>query len=625
MRGPSPTANDPAVGQWFGLDRIPIRSGDQQVEVTIGHYHHWDSDHLERLTLSSQCPGLVPVIHAQRLADGTPVAVSIATPGPTMGSLSFDTEHGWAVGAPVIEAAARILGGAHTVGLFHGALSVEDVCIIGSDVAVSGVGLGWGGYPHHKRRLLAAPEILSGELATASCDVFSLGLLLSSVVASSGGSAPKGLAELIEWATSAAPVDRPRSAIEFADALGHLLSSSLGNNRIRFGAAWFGLQDTNRVLPKAIAAASRHRQIPDDLEFVEPSVTGSLVENPTTTETPASSNLQWLAVIAAGCLLLVLLIWWASLSTTTSQPPQTSQTVAPPTPETATSATNTDAPRTQSTQASPPGPETIGHITDAAVPTPGGALGSIDADNAGLQFLHGGPEVNIDVYLGSQLLATSMGQGEIAGPINSLPASERELYVYLASKSGATAPTDRQIPPTATASGPKGASPRTFVLHTNRDGAISIAVFEEDFTPIAPGQTRLELRNLTDQVVSLAIDHTPAKAVGPGATGSIETSARTMLVELLSADGTVVDSNELNPSDGELVILTSTNSGSAETPQNFVQRFTGLESAPSSVPTGNSGLLASSDNSELVLSFALISSLAWLGAGIAAVNGRPAR
>ena len=304
MRGPFPTADGPTIDQWFGLDRIRVQDDKHSVDATIGTQLHWDANHLRKLRRTSNIAGLVPVVHAHQLSDGTPVAVSVTAPIQTLALMRFNANQGWALGVAIVEAAARILGNAHRLGLFHGAVSPEDVCVLGNRVAVQGVGLGWGGYPHQRRRHFAAPEVLSGEPITAAADVHSLGLLLFHVLRESTDVAPKSLTWLAEWATSILPIDRPRSADAFADSL----AEALGPNRPQFGRAEFQIDGISTSVRSAVLAAARHMNTPAKHEFVEP-VQPRFQLQPTPPSPPRS--LRTAGVVVAVFITAISLMTWA--------------------------------------------------------------------------------------------------------------------------------------------------------------------------------------------------------------------------------------------------------------------------------------------------------------------------
>lgn len=254
MNDQSETTQGSATNHWFGLDRLRLTDGEQVVDVTIGSETHWDRSHLRRLRQSGDLPGMVPIIDSDFSADGKPFAVTPAIDSPTLTSLLAEGDLPWPEGAGVTEAAARAAHEAHLRGLFHGALSPDDIFIVDEDVAIGGVGLGLGGTPPEDRAEWIAPEVREGADPTERSDVYSLGKVLEASLGESLESVPRSIRRLIMWSSSDTPEARPPSAMEFAS----ILAEGLGDDRSTYGPAFIPTAGTSELATRASSAVSNH-------------------------------------------------------------------------------------------------------------------------------------------------------------------------------------------------------------------------------------------------------------------------------------------------------------------------------------------------------------------------------
>ena len=194
---------------WSGFDQLRLADADNSVLVTIGSRERWDKSHLRRLRQSADLPGLVPVVDADAASDGKPYAVTPVVDTETLAGRLPPSASEWSDCAAITEAAARATHEAHLRGLFHGAISPDQIHVLDNDVAVSGLGLGLGGHPTASYEHWAAPEVLEGGDATERSDVYSLGKVLEASLGQSIDDVPRSVRRLIMWSSSDTPEARP--------------------------------------------------------------------------------------------------------------------------------------------------------------------------------------------------------------------------------------------------------------------------------------------------------------------------------------------------------------------------------------------------------------------------------
>ena len=289
MNDQSETERGSTVNQWFGLDRLRLNDGDHAIDVTVGPGSHWDRSHLRRLRQSGDLPGMVPVIDADFSADGKPFAVTPVVESPTLASLLESGDLSWTNGAGIAEATARAIHEAHLRGLFHGAISPSDVHVLGTDVAIGGVGLGLGGRLPADRQAWAAPEVRDGADPTERSDVYSLGKLLEASLGSAIDTAPRSIRRLIMWSSSDTPEARPPSAMEFAS----ILAEGLGEERKTYGPAFVSTSEMNELATRASSAVSSH----------SPSEAARAIESNISAGGAAAAGTAAAAAVAGGALL----------------------------------------------------------------------------------------------------------------------------------------------------------------------------------------------------------------------------------------------------------------------------------------------------------------------------------
>ncbi len=248
------TAEDSITTSVNGFDELVVSDEGTAVKVTVGSPERWDRSHLRRLRQSADLPGLVPVIDSDFASDGTPFAVTPVISDPTLASMIPPAGPAWQECAAITEAAARATHEAHLRGLFHGALSPDQIYVVGDDVAVSGIGLGLGGEARSDYHHWVAPEVLEGVDATERSDVYSLGKILEASLGDSLEDVPRSVRRLIMWSGSDTPEARPPSALEFAS----ILAEALGDERRTYSPAFIPTAEANTLAATASGIVAAH-------------------------------------------------------------------------------------------------------------------------------------------------------------------------------------------------------------------------------------------------------------------------------------------------------------------------------------------------------------------------------
>ncbi|MDH3301076.1 MAG: DUF4397 domain-containing protein [Acidimicrobiia bacterium] len=248
------TTEDSITTSVNGFDEIVVADEGTAVKVTVGSPERWDRSHLRRLRQSADLPGLVPVIDSDFASDGTPFAVTPVIDDPTLASMIPPAGPAWQDCAAITEAAARATHEAHLRGLFHGALSPDQIYVVGDDVAVAGIGLGLGGEARPDYHHWVAPEVLDGIDATERSDVYSLGKILEASLGDSLEDVPRSVRRLIMWSGSDTPEARPPSALEFAS----ILAEALGDDRKTYSPAFIPTAEANTLAATASGIVAAH-------------------------------------------------------------------------------------------------------------------------------------------------------------------------------------------------------------------------------------------------------------------------------------------------------------------------------------------------------------------------------
>ena len=121
-----------------------------------------------------------------------------------------------------------------------------------------------------------------------------------------------------------------------------------------------------------------------------------------------------------------------------------------------------------------------------------------------------------------------------------------------------------------------------------------LSAFAESLTELEAGETRVVVRNLTTTAGDATVVVDGVEQSAPLANGDeleIVLPAGEHTITMLGTNGEEVFSSDLDLVEGELTTVGFIGSSRIGSESVVVQRYSGLGSAPSEVPTGDSGLL----------------------------------
>ena len=209
-----------------------------------------------------------------------------------------------------------------------------------------------------------------------------------------------------------------------------------------------------------------------------------------------------------------------------------------------------------------------------------------DGHEAQVSVIHGIPGLTVDVYVNDALTIEDFAPGTVAGPLT-LAAGDYDLAL--------TAPDDPVASAILTASATvTGGTNVSIIAHLLADGTPNIAVFGNDISEIAAGESRLTVRHAAaapEVDIVLADDTILFENVPNGAEGIVDVAAATYSVAV-TPTGAGVAGAVFGPLDVELPegtnrIVYATGDLEGGTFGLVIQDISGLAAAPAAVPTGS--------------------------------------
>ncbi|MFT7597355.1 MAG: hypothetical protein ACI8TP_000273 [Acidimicrobiales bacterium] len=634
---------------WFGYQRSSELVGGREADVVVVPSTAWPEEHRRRLVQTENIDGLVPTVGVTRTFDEVK-AYQLPAPGRSFTeALDGRSVSGFDEIVSATEAAAEATHAGHLTGLVHGALGTDDIRVVGSEIAVAGMGLGRGGTAEADRSDYVAPEVLAGGTPNVRSDVYSLGRVLEKGLGRTQGQIPSDAQQLISEATNAEPSNRPPSARSFADRLGALP----GRRRRRHGLAALGSSEAARQLSDAVnnrtgglAGAGAAAAVGGATVAVGAAGFAASRKEPTTAAavaaTPPESDGRrgrrragW---VLAGLVGVGGLGLWAltrdndgdvadteaasevqqSVDDATEDP---TTTVAPATTE---APTTTIAPTTTAvpTTAAPTTTEATTTITGPADPPPVAALSAADATGS-FEILHAVPGVDVDAYINGELAAPGFSPGNLAGPL-SLDAAGQPVDLFVAQDNPPDSVDDRDDKPVL--AGPLDIDGSgTLVAFVDAEGTPMLQAFGNNLDPIEPGQSRFAVRHVAAMgpaTVLLDGDEV-ATEVPSGSSAVVDVPAGAHVLTVVDADGNELYTQEIDSAEGELT--TAWVRGDEGDLTTLIRRIDGLQTAPTAIPSGDTGLVDDSFSATgdgLIPGLVLMVVLA--GAGFVVVQRRSA-
>lgn len=230
-----------------------------------------------------------------------------------------------------------------------------------------------------------------------------------------------------------------------------------------------------------------------------------------------------------------------------------------------------------------------------------------EGDASEVTFVHGIRGFFTDVYLDDELILKGFAPERVTEPMNLEPGEHR---IDLRE---ADAPADAKPAVTKTFDVPADAK-LTAVAHWTGVEDCTITLYDDVGDMVAAGSGRLVARHAaaTGKVEFSLDDMTFDKPLTPASEMSESVDPGEHTVAVNSADGLSKSSSVPVP-EGSARVVYLVGSAKEDTLGLLTQTVDGLESDPEGVPTGNSGLAATSDTGAPVLPLVL---LAMLGAAL---------
>ncbi|MEU5323868.1 DUF4397 domain-containing protein [Streptomyces sp. NPDC021056] len=210
-------------------------------------------------------------------------------------------------------------------------------------------------------------------------------------------------------------------------------------------------------------------------------------------------------------------------------------------------------------------------------------------DQATVSVLHGVPGLTVDVYAGDKELIPDFEPGTLTDPMK-LDAGSYDIKIF---KDGEGPDGPPAIEKTVDV--PAGAN-ATLVAHLTADGEPALDAFVNDTSTIPAGKARLTVRHVAAApAVDVRADgkpvfeglENPKEAKGEVAAGTVSAE-----VVLAGTDTVALGLAELDLAEGANTVVYAWGSADDKNLQLKMQTVTGMHSAPSGVPAGETGAAA---------------------------------
>ncbi|WP_030752861.1 DUF4397 domain-containing protein [Streptomyces griseus] len=211
------------------------------------------------------------------------------------------------------------------------------------------------------------------------------------------------------------------------------------------------------------------------------------------------------------------------------------------------------------------------------------------ADEATVSVLHAVPGLTVDVYAGDKELLPDFTPGTLTDPLK-LPAGSYDIKVFKDGEGPKGTPAIEK-----TVQVPAGAN-ATLVAHLTADGKPALDAFVNDTSAVPAGKARLTVRHVA---AAPAVDvraggkpvfkglENPQEAKAEVAAGSVSAD-----VVLAGTDTVAIGPATLDLPEGSNTIVYAWGSATDKNLALKTQTITGMHSAPSGVPAGETGQAA---------------------------------
>lgn len=215
-------------------------------------------------------------------------------------------------------------------------------------------------------------------------------------------------------------------------------------------------------------------------------------------------------------------------------------------------------------------------------------IASAQSTDGTVTVVHGVPDLDVDVWVNGDALLPGFTFGTVTDPLT-LPAADYAIEIYPAG----TDPEGNEPALADTVTLPAGAN-ATIVAHLDADGAPMLTTFVNDISTIDAGNGRVTARHVAaaPTVDILANDGVLFGGVSNPQEGVADVPADTYNVKIVPAGTTdpVVFEADLGIPEGTNVIVYAIGDLAGGSFAVVSQAISGLQAAPSAVPTGTGGL-----------------------------------
>ncbi|MFF5497641.1 DUF4397 domain-containing protein [Streptomyces aquilus] len=207
-------------------------------------------------------------------------------------------------------------------------------------------------------------------------------------------------------------------------------------------------------------------------------------------------------------------------------------------------------------------------------------------DQATVSVLHGVPGLTVDVYAGDKELIPDFKPGTLTDPMK-LDAGSYDIKIFKDGEGPDGSPAIEK-----TVEVPAGAN-ATLVAHLTADGKPALDAFVNDTSKIPAGKARLTVRHVAAApAVDVRADgkpvfeglENPKEAKGEVAAGTVSAD-----VVLAGTDTVAIGPAKLDLAEGTNTVVYAWGSADDKNLQLKTQTVTGMHSAPSGVPAGETG------------------------------------
>ncbi|MCL6673361.1 MULTISPECIES: DUF4397 domain-containing protein [Streptomyces] len=210
-------------------------------------------------------------------------------------------------------------------------------------------------------------------------------------------------------------------------------------------------------------------------------------------------------------------------------------------------------------------------------------------DQAMVSVLHAVPGLTVDVYAGDKELIPDFKPGTLTDPMK-LDAGSYDIKIFKEGEGpNGTPAIEKKVDV------PAGAN-ATLVAHLTADGKPTLDAYVNDMSKIPAGKARLTVRHVAAApAVDVRANGTPVfkDLVNPKeAKGEVAAGTVSADVVLAGTDTVAIGPAKLNLAEGTNTVVYAWGSAADKNLQLKTQSLTGMHSAPSGVPAGETGAAA---------------------------------